>query len=94
MHEKRNLFLPKYFKNFRKSETICLISSIFGIRYFEAGIQDLTDVEKDKIDEIVASFQSLISECSEEIVERYNRAFDQYFQVSDEYYRIYIVLIS
>jgi len=80
---KRNLFLPKYFKNFRKSETICLISSIFGIRYFEAGIQDLTDVEKDKIDEIVASFQNLISECSEEIVERYNRAFDQYFQALD-----------
>ena len=63
---------------------------IFGIRCFEATIQDLTDVEKDKIDEIVASFQSLISECSEEIVERYNRAFDQYFQVRDEYHRIYI----
>ena len=51
--------------------------------------KDLTAVEKDKIDEI-AIFQNLISECSEEIVERYNRAFDQYFQVRDEYHRIYI----
>ena len=42
--------------------------------------KDLTAVEKDKIDEI-AIFQNLISECSEEIVERYNRASDQYFQV-------------
>ena len=83
--KKRNLFLPKYFKNFRKSESICLISSIFGIRYFEAGLnEDLTEEEKDKIDEIVANFQQLIAECSDDIIERYNRAFDQYFQVWDE----------
>ena len=62
-----------------------MISSIFGIRYFEAGLnEDLTEEEKDKIDEIVANFQQLIAECSDDIIERYNRAFDQYFQVWDE----------
>ena len=27
---KRNLFLPEHFKDFGKSETVCLISSVFG----------------------------------------------------------------
>merc|ERR1712130_111570 len=80
---KRNLFLPEHFKDFGKSETVCLISSVFGMKYFEAAVEDLTNEEEIEIETVYSQFQAMINECSEEVAQRYLEAFEMYCDALD-----------
>lgn len=63
--------------------TVCLLSAVFGVKYFEAAVKDLTNNDKDRINGVLTEFQNILSDCTEEIANRYYEAFDLYCNALD-----------
>jgi len=60
-----------------------MLSTVFAIKYFEAAVMDVTEVERELIDKVVGEFEDIISSCEKDIENRYFEAFDSYCNILD-----------
>jgi hypothetical protein len=64
--------------------SVSLLSSVFGVMYFESDVKNLTEIEQSRIELILRKFEDVISKTEEKVKERYENEFELYFDVIEK----------